>query len=124
MGADTPARLGLGRASRIKEGRDFSRIRQEGQRMVNGCLIANWRVSKGAGVSRLGVVTSGRIGNAVARGRSRRLIREAFRLHQNEIQPGTDVVLIARNSIVGKGFAEVEKDLLTIFRKAGLCKVG
>ena len=123
MGADTPSRLRLGRAMRIKEGRDFSRIRQDGQRMVSGCLIANWRVSKGQARRRLGVITSGRIGNAVARSRSRRLIREAFRLHQNEITSGTDLVLIARNSIVGKALNEVEKDLLTILRKAGLCKV-
>src|SRR4051794_24187662 len=124
MGADMPGRLRLGRATRIKEGRDFSRIRQEGQRIISGCLIANWRVSKGAGGSRLGVITSSRIGNAVVRSRSRRLIREAFRVHQNEIASGTDLVLIARNSILGKGVAEVEKDLLTILRKAGLCNVG
>ena len=124
MGAEMPAGLRLGRATRIKEGRDFSRIRQEGQRIVSGCLIANWNVTKGAGGSRLGVITSGRIGNAVVRSRSRRLIREAFRLHQNELQPGTDLVLIARNSIAGKGFADVERDFLTIVRKAGICKVG
>jgi ribonuclease P protein component len=122
MGAGTPARLRFGRAARVKEGRDFSRIRQEGQRMVSGCLIANWRLSRGETGSRLGVITSGRIGNAVVRSRTRRLLREAFRLHQNDLRAGVDLVLIARNSIAGKRLADVEKDFLTILRKAGLSK--
>jgi ribonuclease P protein component len=122
MGANTPGRLRFGRSARIKEGRDFSRIRQEGQRMTSGCLIANWRLLKEGTASRLGVITSGRIGNAVVRSRARRLLRETFRLHQNDFKTGVDLVLIARNSILGKGLTEVENDFLTIMRKAGLSK--
>ena len=90
--------------------------------MVSGCLIANWRLSRGETGSRLGVITSGRIGNAVVRSRTRRLLREAFRLHQNDLRAAVDLVLIARNSIAGKRLADVEKDFLTILRKAGLSK--
>lgn len=124
MGAEPPARLRFGRTVRIKEGRDFSRIRQEGQRLVSGCMIANWRMSKSRSGSRLGVITPGRIGNAVARSRSRRLLREAFRLHQHELKPGVELVLVARNSIARKTLADVEKDFLTILRKAGLSNRG
>src|SRR6185369_15563321 len=74
MGANAPGKLRLGRSARIKQGRDFSRIRQEGQRMTSGCLIANWRSSKEGMASRLGVITSSRIGNAVVRSRARRLL--------------------------------------------------
>ena len=90
--------------------------------MTSGCLIANWRLSKEGVASRLGVITSSRIGNAVARSRARRLLREAFRLHQHDLRAAVDLVLIARNSILGKGLAEVENDFLTIMRKAGLSK--
>jgi len=69
---------------------------------------------------RLGVVTSGKIGNAVIRNRARRLLREAFRQHQHDFLQPVDLVLVARASIVGKGFAAVEKDFLTILSKAGL----
>jgi ribonuclease P protein component len=124
MGAGTPGGFGFNRGARIKKGRDFSRIRQEGQRLVSGCLIANWRVAKGETPSRLGVITSSRIGNAVVRSRARRVLREAFRLHQNDLRTGVELVLIARNSIVGKGLADVERDFLTILQKAGLSKQG
>jgi ribonuclease P protein component len=90
--------------------------------MTSGCLIANWRLSKEGTPSRLGVITSSRIGNAVVRSRARRLLREAFRLHQHDLKNAVDLVLVARNSILGKGLAEVENDFLTILRKAGLSK--
>jgi ribonuclease P protein component len=122
MGANAPGQLRLGRSARIKQGRDFSRIRQEGKRMTIGCLIANWRPSNEGMGSRLGVITSSRIGHAVARSRARRLLREAFRLHQHDLKAAVDLVLVARNSIVGKGLAEVENDFLTMMQKAGLSK--
>jgi ribonuclease P protein component len=115
-----PPRLKFSRAMRIKQGRDFSRVRQEGQRLVLGCMIANWRKLPADSTHRLGVVTSGKIGNAVIRNRARRLLREAFRQHQHDLLQPVDLVLVARNSIAGKSFAEVEKDFLTILRKAGL----
>jgi ribonuclease P protein component len=122
MAAETPKRLRLSRALRLKQNRDFVRIRSEGKRLVCGCLIANWRpLPPGAG-SRLGVVTSGKVGNAVVRGRGRRLLRETFRLHQHEIGPPVDLVLVARPSIAGRPFGEVERDFLTALRKAGLIK--
>ena len=108
---------------RIKQNRDFSRVRQAGQRLVHGCLIANWQPLSAGSPTRLGVVTSGKIGNAVVRNRARRLLRETFRLHQHELAQPLDLVLVARNSIVGRSFAAVEKDFLAMARKAGLLKI-
>jgi ribonuclease P protein component len=122
MTAETPKRLRLNRALRLKQNRDFARIRSEGKRLISGCLIANWRPLPAGAGNRLGVVTSGKIGNAVVRSRGRRLLRETFRLHQHEIGQPVELVLVARPSIVGRPFIEVEKDFLTALRKAGLLK--
>ena len=124
MAAGPPQRLGLRRQARIKQGRDFARTRQQGERETHGCLIANWRRLPADGASRLGVITSRKIGNAVARSRARRLLREGFRLHQHELVQPLDLVLVARPSIAGKGFAQVEKDFLTTLRKARLLRQG
>ena len=43
-----------------------------------------------------GLPPAKKIGNAVQRNRSRRVIREAFRALQQEIRPGTEMVLVAR----------------------------
>ena len=114
--------LRFGRDLRLKQGRDFARVRQHGRRLVYGCLIANWQGLGPEARSRLGVVTSGKIGGAVVRSRARRLLRESFRLHQHELAQPVDLVLVARPSIAGKGLAQVEKDFLTTLRKAGLLK--
>ena len=122
MHADTPTRLRLSRSLRLAQNRDFARVRQNGQRLVLGCLIANWnRLPEGA-QPKLGVVTSKKIGGAVQRNRARRLLRESFRLHQHELAQPVELVLVARNSITDKGFDGVEKDFLAALRRAGLLK--
>ena len=122
MPGASPKRLRFARAQRLKLGRDFARTRQEGQRVVLGCLIANWRRLPAEATPRLGVVTSKKIGGAVVRNRARRLLREAFRVHQHELTQPVDLVLVARASIAGRGLAEVEKDFLAAMRRAGLLK--
>jgi ribonuclease P protein component len=117
-----PPRQRFGRRQRIKQGRDFARIRQEGQRLVTGCLIANYRRLSAESTARLGVITSRKVGGAVVRNRARRLLREAFRLHQHELAQPLDLVLVARPIISDKSFGEVERDFLTTLRKAGLLK--
>jgi ribonuclease P protein component len=122
MHAETPKRLRLSRSLRLAQNRDFARVRQNGQRLVLGCLIANWnRLPEGA-QPKLGVVTSKKIGGAVQRNRARRLLRESFRLHQHELAQPVELVLVARNSIAGKDFAGVEKDFLAALRRASLLK--
>ena len=121
MAAPTP-RLKFRPAMRIKLGRDFSRLRQEGRRLVNGCLIANWRKLPPEASPRLGVITSSKIGNAVVRSRARRLLREVFRAHQHHLAEPVDLVLVARASIACKKLAQVEHDFLTTLRKADLLR--
>jgi ribonuclease P protein component len=122
MAASTPQRLQFNRAARIKQSRDFARLRRVGERLALGCLVANWQRLPPNSPSRLGVVTSGRIGGAVVRNRARRLLRETFRLHQHDLAGPVDLVLVGRPSIAGKGFAQVERDFMTTMRKARLLK--
>jgi ribonuclease P protein component len=122
MAAPRPQRLRFDRAAHIKHGRDFARIRQAGERLATGCLIANWQRRPADAASRLGVITSGKIGGAVVRSRARRLLREAFRLHQHDLAAPVDLVLVARPSIAGQGFAGVERDFLATLRKGRLLK--
>jgi ribonuclease P protein component len=114
--------LRLRRAARLQQPRDFARVRQQGQRLALGCLIANWHPLPEGATPRLGVVTSRKIGGAVVRSRARRLLRESFRQHQNELKQPVELVLVARPSIAGRAFAEVEKDFMMTLQRAGLLK--
>jgi len=113
MSAPSGSGLGLQRGQRLRAGRDFVRLKESGQRWVQGCLILNWQPAIGGRTaSRLGVVTSKAIGNAVCRNRARRLLKEVFRRHQHELGRPVDLILVARKSIVGKGLEAVESDYL------------
>jgi ribonuclease P protein component len=105
---------------RLKQRRDFTELKQQGQRLAAGCLIANWKTAPAGSGSRLGVITSRKLGSAVTRSRARRLLREAFRLHQHDLRQPVTMVLVARSSILGKPLADVERDFLSALRKARL----
>jgi ribonuclease P protein component len=115
-------RLSLPRSSRIKATGDFARTRAQGQRFTSGCLILNFAERPSGSQSRVGVITSRKIGEAVVRSRARRLLRETFRLHQHELARPVDMVLVARASIVGKKYADVERDYLKALAQSELLK--
>jgi ribonuclease P protein component len=62
--------------------------------------------------ARLGVVASRKVGNAVARNRAKRLVREAFRQNASAAPPGLELVVVVRPGLEKLGAAEVARDLL------------
>ena len=105
---------------RIQASSDFRNNKENGERLAKGCLLANWQFLPTNSFSRLGVVTSKRIGKAVIRNRARRMIRECFRLHKYEFINKIDLILIARKSIAKYSFHEVEKDFIDLLKKSDL----
>jgi ribonuclease P protein component len=114
--------LALPRERRIKQGRDFARAKTQGKRVYSGCLIANWLTLSSGAPTRVGIITARKVGGAVARSRARRLLREAFRIHQADLNHPLDLVLVAQPSIVDKAFVDVERDFLAAMRKARLLR--
>jgi ribonuclease P protein component len=114
----TPCQRLSGR--RLRAAREFARLKVEGNRLALGCLVVNWAPAAGRTSSRVGVITSRKVGHAVLRNRARRLLREAFRRIQAEIRNPTDLVLVARNSIVGRHQSEVDQNFRDALRRAGL----
>ena len=115
-----PARLRLTRGMRLRHRADFTRLKQQGHRLAQGCLVLNWQKLSPGQTSRFAVITTRKLGKAVVRNRCRRLIRECFRLHQHALNTPVDMVLIARASMVGQSYATVERDYLRLLRKAAL----
>jgi ribonuclease P protein component len=120
MSEPLPASKTFPRSRRVKFARDFERARKLGRRVVSGSLIANWLPLEAGAPLRLGVVTGRKVGGAVERNRARRLMREVFRIHQGEFNRPVDLILIARPSMAGKSFQDVEKDFLRALRQGGL----
>lgn len=73
----------------IKSNRDFSYLFRKGDSTVNYAFVCYLKPRR-AGKNRLGVVSGKKVGNAVKRNRSRRIIREAFRLFEPIMKEKTD----------------------------------
>ena len=57
----------------------------------------------------LGVSVSKKVGNSVVRHRIKRLVKEIYRLEEDEWMKGMDIVFIARNHAAECSFAELSK---------------
>lgn len=94
--------LTFGPERRIKRRRDFLRVQAIGQRASSAhfvLLVAARETpatTTGPTCSRLGIVVTRKIGNAVQRNRIKRVCREAFRAWPDLVPDGIDLVLIAR----------------------------
>jgi ribonuclease P protein component len=76
--------------------------------------------SNDEGRTRVGVAAGRAVGNAVKRNRAKRLLRAAMQSLLSLVQPGWDVVLIARPPLVSSNCAEVRDVLITLLRRAEL----
>ncbi|HDD24539.1 MAG TPA: ribonuclease P protein component [Chloroflexi bacterium] len=107
------------REVRLRRTVDVRRVYAEGQSWAHSLLVLVARPNQ-LGRTRIAVTASRKIGNAVERNRARRLLREAARHLYNHIQPGWDIVLIARPNIRRVKEPHVEQALASLLRRAGL----
>jgi ribonuclease P protein component len=74
--------------------------------------------------NRYGFVTGKYLGNAVTRNRVRRLLRESVRLLHPRLYTGFDVVVIARQPVVGQPLAALKRILQELAQQAGMLVEG
>ncbi len=67
--------------------------------------------------ARFGIITTKRIGNAVARNRARRRIRAVIQESGEKIPPGTRIVTIARHRAATAPYAKLRSEWLWLTRK-------
>ena len=80
----------------IRRPQDFERVYESGQRAGDGHLLV-FALRNDLGYSRLGLSVSRKHGSAVCRNRKRRRMRESFRLIQQQLTAGLDLVLVPRH---------------------------
>ena len=72
------------------------------------------------GCNEVGITVSKKLGNAVIRNRTRRRLREAYRLNELCFTPGWDIVIVARSRAVDAPFEKLTGSLLSLAQKSGL----
>jgi ribonuclease P protein component len=111
--------VGIPSNIRIKKNTDFQTVFKKGKQIPGRGVILYYSKSN-AQATRVGIVVSKKVGNAVVRSRIKRIFREIFRLNQPNIKSGYDIIIITRKSIREKSFHDIEKTFIDIMRRAGL----
>lgn len=97
---------------------DFRRLYYKGRSYTNPALVVYLKKS-GAGICRIGITVSKKIGSAVERNRCKRIIRAAWKNVEKEISGSWDIVFVARGKTKYLKSTDIEKAMLEIFRQAG-----
>ncbi len=103
--------------NRLRGQKDFDRVRRAGRAWSHPLLVLNV-VQNEQAFSRYGFIASKSVGNAVARNRAKRLLREAMRQRHDGIEESWDLVLIARKQMKGVRLEQVQAALDELLERA------
>jgi ribonuclease P protein component len=112
-----PGRLTLPAQVRLRRKREFDAAYARGRRLGDGfftvVVLAN-----DVGAARLGMAVAVRVaGGAVTRNRIRRIIRESFRLHRQQL-PARDLIVGAKPRARAAAAQLLRESLAGLWRKA------
>ncbi len=112
----------LHRSHRLKKNEHFQAVFQKGSSAANKQFVVYSLKQEGQASFRVGISVSKKIGIAVMRNRVKRLIREAISRVEDVIQPGLDLVVIARPGVEEMTLDQIEKSLLHVMKRAKVLK--
>ncbi len=104
----------------LKLNRDFRRT-YRGENAVGGYTVVYARKNRYP-YNRLGLTVGKTAGGAVVRNRLKRLMRESYRLFEDAVETGYDIILVARSRAAGKTQSQIQKDIEYSMKKLGLIK--
>ena len=107
----------------LKKNNDFRNVYENGKSYANKMIVVYvWE--NGSSSNRVGISCSKKIGNSVVRHRFARLVREAYRLHEDMFNSGLDIVVVARACAKEATYFDIKDSLLSLAGKARIIKNG
>ena len=94
---------------RLAKKPEFKKVMDEGKKKRVERLCIVFSIPNELGRKRLGIIASKKIGNAVARNKAKRRIREVFRQIKHRMEPALDIVIISGKNMVTLPHRVIEK---------------
>lgn len=117
-----------GRRGRITRSADFDRVYRSGRSHASRVFVLHAFPRGDEDPARLGLSVSRKVGGAVDRNKVKRLVKEAFLTLVEEINLGTDIVVVARSGSAefseSEGLAGVTAELQALIEQAGALRKG
>lgn len=85
------------KAERLTKNKEFEKVFNEGE-VFKGTKIVFYVIANEYQYSRLGLVVSKKVGNAVQRNRIKRLLRESYRLNKHLLTTNVDIIALPRRT--------------------------
>ena len=107
----------------LKQNYDFRRVYGKGKSFQSPALVS-YVLKNRAGICRVGITTSKKIGCAVERNRARRVIRVAYSNLESKIRGNYDIVFVARSKTKYIKSTDLTDIMLSQLKQAGVIDEG
>ena len=85
------------KAERLTKNKEFEKVFSEGK-VFKDTKIVYYIIANDYQYSRIGLVVSKKVGNAVQRNRIKRLLRESYRLNKHLLTTNVDIIALPRRT--------------------------
>jgi len=103
----------------LKRNNDFRRLYNKGATSATPSMAIYCR-RNGQARNRVGFTVSTKLGKAVRRNRIRRRLRETYRLNEDKLRRGFDIVIVARSGAFSAPWSTLNGEFRRICGKLGL----
>ncbi|MDI6815272.1 MAG: ribonuclease P protein component [Dehalococcoidales bacterium] len=101
----------------LTKSEQYALVYNKGSSWVGNLMVMK-ALPNGLSLSRYGFSVSRRVGKAVTRNRVKRLLREILRL--TSLEPGWDIIFIARPAVASADYANLKKTVVSLLSRARL----
>jgi ribonuclease P protein component len=105
----------------LKKNHEFKRLYNKGKSAASQYVVVYCR-QNGRAENRIGFTVSTKIGGAVQRNRIRRRLKEIYRINEEKLSKGYDIVIVSRIKSRYAAYRELESSVLSLFGKLNLLR--